>query len=165
MHPSISFIPGVASVTIKTKMRYEKERTKRFLQEICLNQKCIVFNLETCGLFLTQLSVSVLFSDTDIMKKLDIFACFIIIGGRVLKRRSVFALVPNLFLFSPTFFIIRMRQDFMGGVSGKKRNDASSDSLISRSYIEMIWSIENHRKTCHTMVNRKSQKDMSYHGQ
>ena len=79
-----------------------------------------------------------MFSDTDIMKKLDIFACFIIIGGRVLKRRSVFALVPNLFLFSPTFFIIRMRQDFMGGVSEKKRNDAISDSLISRSYIEMM---------------------------
>jgi hypothetical protein len=37
-----------------------------------------------------------MFSETDIMKKLDIFACFIIIGGRVLKRRSVFALVPNL---------------------------------------------------------------------
>jgi hypothetical protein len=79
-----------------------------------------------------------MFSDTDIMKKLDIFAYFIIIGGRILKRRSVFALVPNLFLFSPTFYIIRMRQDFMGGVSGKKRNDASSDSLISRSYIEMM---------------------------
>jgi hypothetical protein len=63
MHPSISFIPGVASVTIKTKMRYEKERTKRFLQEMCLNRKCIVFNLETC-LFLTQLSVSML-SDLD----------------------------------------------------------------------------------------------------
>jgi hypothetical protein len=27
------------------------------------------------------------------------------------------------------------------------------------------WPTENHRKTCHTMVNRKSQKDMSYQGQ